>query len=46
MGVAGGWPARMESGNEEGQVRVPACCGDQRSRAEGGAGTSSSGEDP
>ena len=58
VGVARGWPARLESGNEEGQARVPrldkfypywnglpACCGDQRSRAEGGAGASSSGED-
>ena len=33
VGVARGWPSRMESvickmesGNEEGQIRVPACC--------------------
>ena len=36
---------RMESGNEEGKIRVPACCEDQRSKAEGGAGARSSGKD-
>ena len=36
---------RMESGNKEGQIRVPACCEDQRSKAEGGAGARSPGKD-
>ena len=44
VGVARGWPSRMESvickmesGNEEGQIRVPACCED-RGVEQGGAG--------